>query len=304
VTVAVPDDTELFDPEFLGKLRALVLRLRKRRQLRKKGVQSTPSTGFTREFKDFRHYTKNDDYRAIDWRLYARLERLFIRLYEEVQEFHLHVVIDTSNSMLDPFPAKRVVALKLAAALAYLGLVGQHRVNLYAMSNRVTHQLPPLKGQGNITKVIDALKAMEFGGVTDLERCFREFRPPRTRYGVIFAISDLYGTGPLSAETAIQRCTSWPGEVHVIQTVHPWERDPDLEGEIELVDVETGETRKMWFTKRERKRYAATFAAFVESVERASLSRQVDYVTWGTEQPFEEMFLNLLSRGSALAGSV
>ncbi|MEO0414467.1 MAG: DUF58 domain-containing protein, partial [Verrucomicrobiota bacterium] len=94
---------ELFDAEFLDRLRALFLSLRKRKQLRKKGIQNTPATGFTREFKDFRHYTPNDDYRAIDWRLYARLERLFIRLYEEIQEFHIHVVVDTSASMSQPF---------------------------------------------------------------------------------------------------------------------------------------------------------------------------------------------------------
>ncbi|MDG2125557.1 MAG: hypothetical protein P8J87_17775, partial [Verrucomicrobiales bacterium] len=87
-----------------------------------------------------------------------------------------------------------------------------------------------------------------------------------------------------------------------IQTIHPWERNPDLDGEIELVDVETQEMRRMWFTKRERKRYAAAFDAFIEGVERDCLSRQVDYIKWGTEEPFEDMFLELLSRGSALAG--
>ncbi|MBU6179422.1 MAG: DUF58 domain-containing protein, partial [Verrucomicrobia bacterium] len=70
---------DLFDADFLDRLRALFLRLRKRKQLRRKGLQATPATGFTREFKDFRHYTPRDDYRSIDWRLYARLDRLFIR---------------------------------------------------------------------------------------------------------------------------------------------------------------------------------------------------------------------------------
>ena len=92
-------DDEIFDADFLDRLRAMALRLRKRKQLRKKGMQQTPATGYTREFKDFRSYTQNDDFRSIDWRLYARLDRLFIRLYEEIQEFHVHVVVDTSASM-------------------------------------------------------------------------------------------------------------------------------------------------------------------------------------------------------------
>lgn len=298
----MPEEEDIFDPEFLGKLRAMALRLRKRRLLKKKGSQSTPATGFTREFKDFRHYTPNDDYRAIDWRLYARLERLFIRLYEEVQEFHVHILLDTSESMVQPFAEKRLAALKLAVGLSYLGLVGQHRVTLYTMADRVVNTMPPMKGQGNITKVIEYLKGVEFGGVTDLGKCFKEFRPSRARFGIIFVISDLFGGDVTAAPEAIRRTATWPGEVHMIQTIHPWERNPDLDGEIELVDVETQEMRRMWFTKRERKRYAAAFDAFIEGVERDCLSRQVDYIKWGTEEPFEDMFLELLSRGSALAG--
>ena len=123
---------DLFDSQFLDRLRTLALRLRKRRSLMKRGAQSTPATGFTREFKDYRHYTARDDFRAIDWRLYARLEKLFVRLYEEVQELHVHIVVDTSGSMARPFAEKRRQALRFAVALAYLGLSGQHRVSLHA----------------------------------------------------------------------------------------------------------------------------------------------------------------------------
>ncbi len=297
------DSEALFDPEFLGKLRALFLRLRKRRQLKKKGIQATPATGFTREFKDFRHYTKNDDYRAIDWRLYARLEKLFIRLYEETQEFHVHIVLDTSESMSSPHREKRLDALKLGVALGYLGLVSQHRVTYYSMAEKVTNPMPPLKGQGNIQKIIDYLSGLEFGGVTDLEACFTGFRPSRSRFGIIFVVTDMFGRDPGSAPEALRRTGSWPGEVHLIQTYHPLEAAPELDGEVELVDVETSETRRMWFTKRERKRYEQAFAAYLDVVERECLSRQVDYLRWPTGQPFEDMFLELLSRGSALAGS-
>ena len=295
------DNEALFDAEFLDRLRALFLRLRKRRQLRRKGLQSTPATGYTREFKDFRHYTPNDDYRAIDWRLYARLDRLFIRLYEEIQEFHIHVVVDTSASMMSPFAEKRRAALQLAVALSYLGLVGQHRVSLYKMADQVIEGMPPLKGQGNIRRVIDFAKGLEFGGVTDLEGCFRNFRPARQRYGIIFVISDLYGSGVEATEQAVRHGASWPGESHFIHVYHPWEKKPDLDGEIELIDVETSEQRRIWFTKRDLKKYEAAYETFQRGVERACLSRQMDYQPWPTDLPFENLFLDLLSRGSALA---
>ncbi len=295
------DNDSLFDAEFLDRLRALFLRLRKRRQLRRKGLQSTPATGYTREFKDFRHYTSGDDYRAIDWRLYARLDRLFIRLYEEIQEYNIHVVIDASSSMVQPFAEKRRAALQLAVALSYLGLVGQHRVSLYRMADRVVEGLPPLKGQGNIRRVIDYASKLEFGGVTDLEKCFREFRPARQRYGIIFVISDLYGSGVEVTEQAVRHGGSWPGESHFIHVYHPWEKHPDLDGEIELIDVETNEQRRLWFTKRDLKKYEAAYEGFQRGIERACLARQMDYQPWPTDLPFENLFLDLLSRGSALA---
>jgi len=293
---------ELFDPEFLDRLRAVFLRLRKRRNLRKKGAQSTPATGFTREFKDFRHYTANDDYRSIDWRLYARLDRLFIRLYEEVQEFHVHILVDTSASMSQPHDEKRKTALKLAVALSYLGLVGQHRVTLYSMSDKVVTELPPLKGQGSIQKIIDHLSGLEFGGKTDLEACFRQFRPSRQRFGILFVLSDLFGDDVRTAPKALDHTTAWAGEPHLIQILHPQERNPDVDGEIEIVDSETGEKRRLLFTKRERDRYDAAFQGFTDELQSRCMKRQIDYIQWPTETQFEEMFLQVISRGSALSG--
>lgn len=293
---------ELFDADFLDRLRALFLRLRKRKQLRRKGLQSTPATGFTREFKDFRHYTPRDDYRAIDWRLYARLDRLFIRLYEEIQEFHVHVVVDTSASMEAPFAEKRSTALKLTVALAYMGLVGHHRVSLYSMGDKVGEPPPPLKGQGSLQRVLDFASGLEFGGATDLEKCFEDFQPSRRRYGIIFVISDLYGKDVDEAQEAIRHASTWPGEVHFIQVYHPEEAKPGLDGEIELVDVETQEHRRLWFTPRDRKRYEERYEAFLNDIEKSCQSRQIDYQRWRTDYPFDELFLDLLSRGSALAG--
>lgn len=294
---------ELFDAHFLDRLRTLALRLRKRRQLMRRGMQSTPATGHTREFKDYRHYTARDDFRAIDWRLYARLEKLFVRLYEEVQELHVHIVIDTSSSMALPFSDKRKQALRFAVALAYLGLAGQHRVSLYSMNDTIKQDLPPLRGQGNIEKVINAVTQWAFGGVTNLEKCFTDFRPSRQRFGSIFVISDFFGRDVGSAVEAVNKAAGWTGETHFVQVVHPWEQKPDLDGEVELADVETGEKRRFWITKREVKLYTEMFDAFSENLSKACASRQIDFFRCSSDEPFEDRFLELLTRGSALAGA-
>lgn len=295
-------DTELFDAKFLGRLRAIFFRLRKRRQLRKRGSQQAPSAGFTREFKDHRHYTAGDDFRTIDWRLYARMERLFIRIFEEVQEFHVHILIDCSGSMAEPFPAKRVVALRVAAALAFLALASQHRVSLLTLTHRAERLLPPLKGEGNIHEILRLLGTLEFGGLTDLGAALRQFKPSRDRRGIAFVLSDLLGASPELSAQALRQAASWPAETHVIHILDPGEARPALEGELQLVDVETQELRRMWLTKRDMDLYEESFRRFAEAIESDCMKRQIDYLRWSTEEPFEESFLALLMRGSALAG--
>lgn len=296
------DRDELFDPEFLGRLRLLFLKLRKRRQLKRRGVQATPAAGHTREFKDHRHYVPGDDYRAIDWKLFARLERLFIRIFEEVQEFHIQVLLDRSCSMREPYPEKRILALRLTVALAYLGLVSQHRVSILSLAEGVQRLMPPLKGQGHIHAVLDRLASLQFDGVTDLEGSLRQFRPSRDRRGIIFLVSDLFGREAESARESLRRAVTWPAELHVIHLLHPSEKEPNLEGENRLVEVETGEVRRMWLTRREAEAYRRAVTRYLEDLKQLCLGRQLDYLCWTTDQAFEEMFLGLLSRGSALAG--
>jgi uncharacterized protein (DUF58 family) len=298
------DREDLFDASFLDRLRVLALSLRKRRQLMRRGSQSSPATGFTREFKDYRHYTPREDYRAIDWRLYARLDKLFVRLYEETQELNLHIVLDASMSMSQPFPEKRRQALRFAVALAYLALSAQQRVSLYSMSDTIRQELPPLLGQGNIEKVIQAVTKLKFDGVTNMKRCFEEFRPGKQRYGIIFVISDFFGHEIGSATEAVSRVSAWPGENHFLQIVHPEERQPELEGELELTDVESGERRRFWLTKRDVQRYIETFDAFSENLGRECASHRIDFMQVTSDEAFEERFLDLLVRGSALAGGV
>jgi uncharacterized protein (DUF58 family) len=293
---------ELFDAKFLGRLRSLFFKLRKRRQLQRRGRQSTPAAGFTREFKDHRNYTPGDDYRTIDWRLFARLEKPFIRVFESVQEFHVHVIVDCSGSMVDPFPDKRVMALRVSVALAYLALLGQHRVSMLSLSDELRRETPPMKGQGHVHTVLQKMADLEFGGTTNLVGGLEQFRPSRDRRGMVFLISDLFGRSPDESTDALLKATSWPAESHVIHVLHPQEKTPDLQGEIRLLDVETAEVRRIWMTKRELARYAKAFEQFMEDLHRFCMKRRIDYFPWTTDQAFEDAFLDLLSRGSALGG--
>ncbi len=293
-------EDELFDREFLSRLRKLFFKLRQRRRLKNQGEQQTPSAGFTQEFKDHRSYSPGDDFRSIDWRLYARLGKLFIRIFEKVQEFHLHILMDRSDSMVEPYGRKRIVELRLAAALAYLALINGHRVSLLSFRNEMSRELPPLKGQGHIHDILEHLADLEFGGETNLDTSLGGFHPQKDRKGMVFVLSDLFGRGPEESVEAIRHSLSWREETHVVHILHPRERDPDLEGELRLQDVETEEIRRMNLSKRELEQYREAFDAYVEELRSECLKREIDYYPWTTDQPFEDAFLQLLSRGSSL----
>ncbi|HEX3657519.1 MAG TPA: DUF58 domain-containing protein [Pirellulales bacterium] len=295
-------DEQWFDAAFLDRLRMLFFKLRKRRHFERKGSQSSPASGFTREFKDHRHYVAGDDYRSIDWRLFARLNRTFVRVFEEVQEFHVHVLLDRSQSMIEPYPRKGALAVQLALALTYLGLVNGHRVSLLSWAEELRRELPPLKGQGHIYDVLTLLSRLEFGGCSDLDGVMKQFRPGRDRRGIVFVISDLLSRRPEEIPSALKRAVAWPAETHLIQILDPAEMAPDLQGEIRLIDVETDEPRRVWLTRRETERYREAFAAWREELARVCSRNRLDYVHWTTDRAFDDMFLELLSRGSALAG--
>jgi uncharacterized protein (DUF58 family) len=291
----------LFDPEFFQRLQALSLRMKKRRHLQRRGAQSSPATGQTREFKDYRHYSPGEDYRGIDWRLYARLDKLFVRLFEETQELHLHLLVDTSASMAVPHAEKRAHALQLTAALAYLGLSNQQHVSLYALGSGLKPVLPPLRSLASLEQLAQALCQLPYSGVADLEKCFAAFHPPRRQLGLIFVISDFYGTEVNAAVKALRHVTSWPGEVHLVQVMHAAERSPTALGAVQLEEVETQEQRQFALTAADLLRYQQLYDAFVEDLRTAALSRKVQWNQWQADQAFDEQCLAIVMQSAGLA---
>jgi len=293
----------IFDPQFLSRLRSLFLQLRSRRQLQRQGAQQSLALGHSRQFKDHRPYLPGDDYRQIDWQLYARLDRLYIRQFEAIQEFHLHVILDTSRSMARPHPAKRLAGLRLAAAVAYLGLIQQHQVSLLTLTDRVQRRLPPLKGQGHVHQLLRHLEGLEFGGVSDLPGALGNFRPTRQRRSLVVVVSDLFGASEASAATALGHVAHWPAESHLVQVLHPRERWPEPAGEIELVESETGHRRRLEFDRRDAARYRRRVEAYLETLRHRAAARAIGHHTWDTGRPFETQLLDMLARSRALGGS-
>src|SRR6201998_4215387 len=158
----------LLTPEFLARLEQLELVSRKIFLGRMKGERRRKRKGQSVEFADYRNYVVGDDLRFLDWNLYARLERLFIRLFMEEEDLHFYILIDNSLSMDFGAPTKLHYARQVAAALAFIGLVNMDRVVIEAFNNRLTQSMPPMRGRRSFWRVADFLSKLEPAGPSDL----------------------------------------------------------------------------------------------------------------------------------------
>src|SRR5437899_8094015 len=163
----------LLDPEFLARLEQLELVSRKIFLGRMKGERRSKRRGQSVEFADYRNYVVGDDLRFLDWNLFARLERLFIRLFMEEEDLHFYVLIDNSLSMDFGTPSKLHYAKQVAAALGFIGLVNMDRVVIEAFNDRLTQSMPALRGRRSLWRMMDFLQKIDSAGPSDLKRAMR-----------------------------------------------------------------------------------------------------------------------------------
>src|ERR1700687_4632941 len=158
----------LLDPQFLHRLEQLELVSRKIFMGRMKGERRSKRKGQSVEFADYRNYVVGDDLRFLDWNLFARLDKLFIRLFMEEEDLHFYVLIDNSLSMDFGNPTKLHYAKQVAAALAFIGLVNMDRVVIEALSERMTQSLPAVRGRKSLWRVLSFLQKVEPAGPSNL----------------------------------------------------------------------------------------------------------------------------------------
>src|SRR5215467_4141464 len=165
----------LLDPEFLARLEQLELVSKKIFLGRLKGERRSKKKGQSVEFADYRNYVVGDDLRFLDWNLFARLERLFIRLFMEEEDLHFYVLIDNSLSMDFGDPTKLHYAKQVAAALGFIGLVNMDRVVVEVFNDRLTQTMPVARGRRSLWRLLDFLTKVEPAGASDLAQSLRTF---------------------------------------------------------------------------------------------------------------------------------
>ncbi len=298
------ENTEAFDPDFLEHLRGLTVRLQQRKKMRQRGGQLSPSSGFTREFKDFRSYSRRDDYREIDWNLFARLDRLFIRLYEEVQEFHVHVLCDDSLSMAEPMPEKAVLVQKLSLAFGLAALVGNHRLSVYRVTDSIEPVVSSIKGQGSFQRLIEGVKSLRFEGQTNCQSAFSDFVPTRRRYGVVFILTDGFGASLSDLTNALTPISNWYAENHLIQILAASEGQLDSSSDLRFEEVETKRSLTLQISPEDSSLYEKMFEEFCDELSDSCTAKGVAYQRWRTSDEFDRLLLQVLSKGVSLQGDM
>lgn len=294
--VFLPSDIDptVFDEGFLRQLERLQVLMRAPVRGGLKGGRRSVKRGQSVEFADFRDYTIGDDLRQLDWNVLARLEKLFIKLYVEEEDVTIHFLIDTSASMAAGRPSKLLFAKRATAALGYIGLASEDRVAVLALGGRTGRRQVALRGSGRVFRLLAALSGIEAAdGVTDLLSAARHAGAQLSGRGVIVLVSDLLDP---NADRVIRELAATGSELIVLHVLSPQELDPELEGDLRLVDVETGDGIDVTVDLATLDGYKARLGAWREGFANLAARRRATYVPLSSDLPLSELMFAELRR--------
>lgn len=286
----------LLSPDFLHRLEGLELVSRRVRAGRMKGDRLSKRKGRGSEFADFRPYATGDDLRFLDWSLFARLERLFLRLFLEEEDLHVHLVIDTSASMDFGSPSKLLYAKRVTAALGFIGLVNLDRVTVTAFADKLTARSPVFRGRQGLSRLLAFIDQLQPGGAGDFNRALKSLGVTLRGRGVVVLVSDFLDKGGVA--DGFRYLAARHLDVCAIQVLAAEELDPSLSGDLKLTDAEDGDVAEVTITAPLMDRYRATLAAFRGGIQAECNRHGMTFLTTSNQVPFERLVLNVLrSRG-------
>jgi uncharacterized protein (DUF58 family) len=289
---------ELLPPDLAGALDALDLHSRRVFAGRMQGERRSKQRGRGVEFEDYRTYVPGDDLRHIDWSVFARLDRMFIRVFQEEQDLSLHIVLDASASMDAGTPSKFVTAQRLAASLAYVGLLRNNRVTPWVIGGgEGPKSIGPSRGKRNMQRIAAFLCAQTPGGtqtgaatVGDFTAAIKTIVAARGGRGVMIVISDFLipGEGYAPGLSLLAGAREGGYDVVLLQVLSPGELDPASEldgsggravvGDLRLTDAETGRAAEVTVNAQVLKNYRARLDAYQAELHRFAARRGMTHV--------------------------
>ncbi|HSY78073.1 MAG TPA: DUF58 domain-containing protein [Verrucomicrobiae bacterium] len=286
----LPDE---FTPGFLARLEKLRVRTRQRYAGMGRGMHLSPKRGSSLEFNDYRHYSPGDDFRHIDWGLYGRSDKLYIKLFQEEEDLLTYIFVDASASM--GFPAadrKFEHAILTALALAYVALASGDRVMMRVLGGTGGHLDPSfVSGRHRIVELARRLQNLKPGGQFDFATTLATELHAIRRAGKVFIVSDFLML--LNSVTrGLGMFTAASMDLTAVQVLGGREiNGQGLDGDVEVVDSESGERLRVSIGERERTQYRDTMIRLTRQLKSFCLKRGLHYSLYTTDQDFQQFFV-------------
>jgi len=287
------DRATFFDEAFLRRLEQLELASRRLTAGRMKGERRSVRRGQSIEFADYRNYTAGDDLRQLDWNAYARLEKLFVKLFVEEEDVTVHLLVDASRSMDYGEPNKLDAARRAAAALGYLGLASMDRVSVAFLGDGQATGLRPMRGKRRAFELFRFLSEPRAERLTGLAAAARAYAGRMRGSGPLVLISDLMDPGYLDAlrDLAGTRC-----QLSVLHLLAPDELEPEVPPDARLVDNETGHGVEVSGDDDLVERYRARLAEWQEEISGFVSRRGGAYVPVPSDLDLADLLFGVLRR--------
>ena len=284
----------LFDQSTLAKLEQLTLVAERVRVGVMKGDRRSSKRGSSIEFADYRNYTQGDDLRRLDWNVYARLERPFIKLLEEEEDLSVHLLIDGSGSMNwgEADVHKFDYARRLAGALGHIALTTGDMVTMTVLNSDQDLRWGPHRGRANGMRLFEFLETAVASGITDLNLSMRHYAMRNRRPGMAFVLTDLLS--PNGYKDGLNALQSRGYEVGLIHILSPDEIEPPLDGDLKLVDIETGQDAEITLDPNTMRLYRQRQQAWQTEIAAYCASRRAHYIPITTNESWERLIMQTL----------
>jgi uncharacterized protein (DUF58 family) len=290
----------IFDEKTLRKLNKLQLVAKHVRAGQMKGERRSVRRGTSIEFADYRNYARGDDLRRLDWNVYARLDKPFIKLFEEEEDLAVYLLLDASASMDwpregSPDQHKFTFAQRVVAGLAYISLGSGDRLFVASLGGKRHNAMwGPLRGRGYTLGMLDFIGSLEADSAVDLNTSMRDFALRTTRPGLCVIVSDLMS--PTGYQEGLAALQSRGHEITLIHVLSPDEVTPPLTGDLQLMDIETNATQDVSVDEGMRDLYVKRLLAWRDEISAFSTKRGIHYATIETSTSWDELILFELRR--------
>ncbi len=289
----------LLDREFLERLERLTIHWQHSFAGLVGGHNRSRIAGGGQEFLDHRHFHDGDDLRAVNWRAYMRLDKMFLKMFQVEPRVPVRLLLDTSASMAAGSGEKFRFAKRLAAALCYVGLVRLDTIRILPFSSHLREGKNSGGGRHRYRLAAEFLDSLEAKGVTDFFTVVREFLNEYPQRGLVIVISDFLDDS--GCEKALQFLADYGNELMLLQVWSDEDRTPPWSGEVELFDAESGGRLRIQVDEEARRRYTESFDAFAAGIKEVALRNDGRYAGLPSSIPLEEAIFDTMVRARSIA---